>query len=335
MSAHLLRKKSKQLKIAKWRRDPSSIEKYQFIYYFVPHPKKQSRATLLSTKAFIIYALFFLSVMVGQKAFTRFFPGVLGYASNIKIKELYDMTNRKRTAVGLGELRLNPALTRAAEKKAQDMFSDDYWAHTSPDGDEPWDFILAEDYDYAYAGENLAKNFNNSKDVVEAWYNSPSHKENLLNKNYEEIGFAVVDGVLNGYETTVVVQMFGKPKDISHLATASDQERILESAAQKEAAHSVDTNTEVVANLPKPLQNVLPQQLKDSEPVILPAIDVAMAIKGIGVVFVIYLIALMTLDIWYSKKHGIAKVTGHTWAHLMFLIASLGMLLTLMPGKIL
>jgi uncharacterized protein YkwD len=72
----------------------------------------------------------------------------------------------------------------------------------SPDGTEPWDFILGEKYDYIYAGENLAKNFSTFDDVVEAWYNSPSHKENLLNKNYTEMGFAIVNGELNGYETT-------------------------------------------------------------------------------------------------------------------------------------
>src|SRR3989339_848370 len=36
-------------------------------------------------------------------------------------------------------------------------------------------------------------------------------KENIINKNYTQVGYAIVNGVLNGEETTLVVQMFNKP----------------------------------------------------------------------------------------------------------------------------
>ena len=38
---------------------------------------------------------------------------------------------------------------------------------------------------------------------------SPTHMENVMRKDYKDIGFAVVNGVLAGEETTLVVQMFG------------------------------------------------------------------------------------------------------------------------------
>ena len=83
-----------------------------------------------------------------------------------------------RDEAGLDSLRLNPTLTAAAKRKAEHMFAENYWAHISPTGVEPWYFILDSGYDYSYAGENLAKNFNTSKEVVAAWYQSPTHRDN-------------------------------------------------------------------------------------------------------------------------------------------------------------
>ena len=59
-------------------------------------------------------------------------------------------------------------------------------------------FIEQEGYQYIYAGENLAVDFSESSEVIEAWFDSPSHRENLLSHNYSEIGFAVINGELKG-----------------------------------------------------------------------------------------------------------------------------------------
>jgi len=90
------------------------------------------------------------------------------------------------------------------------MFAKDFWAHIAPDGTTPWKFILDSGYKYLYAGENLAKDFQTSDDVVAAWMASKmGHRENILNTHYNEIGVAVVNGTLGGFQTTLVVQMFG------------------------------------------------------------------------------------------------------------------------------
>ena len=62
-----------------------------------------------------------------------------------------------------------------------------------------------------FAGENLARDFSNPASVVTAWMKSPTHKDNLLNPKFKEIGVAVVDGNLGGIATTLVVQFFGAP----------------------------------------------------------------------------------------------------------------------------
>ena len=86
------------------------------------------------------------------------------------------------------------------------MFSKDYWAHNAPDGTTPWVFIKNTGYNYIYAGENLARGFNSASDVINAWMNSPEHRQNVLSPNYQNVGFAVATGTLSGEDTVLVVE---------------------------------------------------------------------------------------------------------------------------------
>ncbi len=124
---------------------------------------------------------------------------------------LTNMTNEKRTEGQLASLTVNPLLVEAAQLKANDMAARGYFSHDTPDGKTPWYWLDQVGYTYQYAGENLAVNFTESKDVTEAWMNSPSHKANIVKENYTEIGIAVATGVYKGRESTFVVQFFGKP----------------------------------------------------------------------------------------------------------------------------
>lgn len=134
---------------------------------------------------------------------------ILGYASNITVAQIIEGTNNERAKQGLVALTYNQQLSEAAAGKAQDMFNEQYWAHTSPSGKEPWDFIKNVGYSYRVAGENLARDFDSTAPMISAWMNSPTHRANIMNSRYRDIGLAVVDGKLNGVETTLVVQMFG------------------------------------------------------------------------------------------------------------------------------
>lgn len=136
---------------------------------------------------------------------------VLGRVSNITTSELLSGTNHERASEGLGELKMNDSLNEAAFRKAQDMFANDYWAHTSPSGVKPWRWLADVGYRYSVAGENLAKNYPNASAAVAAWMGSETHRANILNDKYSEVGFAVVDGELNGRETTLVVAFYGAP----------------------------------------------------------------------------------------------------------------------------
>lgn len=134
----------------------------------------------------------------------------LAWASDITVDTVINLVNKARTATNVVILKKNDLLQKAAEKKAQDMIDNNYFAHISPQGKSPWDWINQSGYDYRYAGENLAINFTNAKDEQQAWMDSESHRKNILNSDYEDTGVAVKQGVIDGHETIVVVQMFGK-----------------------------------------------------------------------------------------------------------------------------
>ena len=308
-----------------------SPEVFKFIHNFVPHPHKKTRARLINHTALIMYSIILVIALGVFSLVPKIYPGVLGYATDIRIKELFDTTNTIRGDSGLEPLRLNPTLSRAARRKAEDMFKNDYWAHISPTGVEPWYFILDEGYDYSYAGENLAKNFNTSKEVVGAWYQSPSHKDNLLNSNYEEVGFAVVHGVLEGYETTLVVQMFGKPRNPELLATLAEQESLLDEF------ESMTTNPTVVqvpaSGAASSTVNTSTQQVPVEKSNVL---SINILIKYLTVGFGLFLVILLLLDIYHTKKKGILKFTGHTSAHILFLVLVIvAIVFVINPGTIL
>lgn len=130
-------------------------------------------------------------------------------ASEITPEKVLDLVNNDRKAAGVAPLEINGLLSKAAQEKANDMFSNDYFAHVSPQGKTPWNWIDKEGYDYRYAGENLAINFTNAEDEQLAWMKSPLHKKNIMNADYRETGIAVGKGTIEGHKTILVVEMFG------------------------------------------------------------------------------------------------------------------------------
>ena len=91
----------------------------------------------------------------------------------------------------------------AARAKLFDMLKQDYFDHRTPDGRQPWAFMQAAGYAFQSAGENLAKGFDNERDLQRAWMKSRGHRANILNPLFTEIGVADANGV--------VVVMFGRP----------------------------------------------------------------------------------------------------------------------------
>lgn len=125
--------------------------------------------------------------------------------------DIIRLVNADRAQNGLGTLRENDLLDAAAATKAADMSLKNYFAHVSPDGTTPWDFIHNTGYKYMAAGENLAIDFTSANSAEEAFMASPTHRANILNKLYTEMGVAVLSGTHENSPSIFVVQYFGKP----------------------------------------------------------------------------------------------------------------------------
>jgi uncharacterized protein YkwD len=121
-------------------------------------------------------------------------------------------TNLQRIYKGLPSLSENKKLNFAAEAKAKDIFTKQYFDHISPSGKGPSNLVEEAGYDFIAVGENLALgNFENDRDLVNAWMESPGHRANILSNKYSEIGIAVVKGTFEGKIAWVAVQEFALP----------------------------------------------------------------------------------------------------------------------------
>jgi hypothetical protein len=179
--------------------------------YFIPHEENDHKPHFLRTKVIlaILSVLLFIEVifLLGTTVIyrnTNLFASILPQV-------LVENTNNNRELDNLSPLKINPTLEKAAYQKAEDMASRAYFSHNTPDGLTPWYWLEKAGYKFEYAGENLAINFADSEDVVNAWMNSLSHRANILNKNFTEIGIGTARGAYQGRETIFVVQFFGKP----------------------------------------------------------------------------------------------------------------------------
>lgn len=136
-------------------------------------------------------------------------------ASSVSTDNIETLINQERTSRGLDPLTDNSQLDQAALSKSADMISRKYFEHYAY-GLSPWDFIKNQNYDYLYAGENLAMDFQTSEAMVSAWMNSPMHRKNILNPDYTEMGVGVVKGQFTDAggtrETYMVTNMFASPR---------------------------------------------------------------------------------------------------------------------------
>lgn len=283
---------------------------FDFIHHlFIPKEGNNYRAKALHPDFLTYYLLtaFFLTFFFKQTNLQN----VLGFATDISVNKLYQLTNQERESNNLSDLSYDEKLANAAYQKAQDMFNRNYWAHYGPNGVTPWDFILKSGYQYEFAGENLAKNFLFSQGVMDAWMNSPTHKENILRRDYSEVGFAVVNGTLNGEQTTLIIQMFGKP---------------LGALAQKSPAVPESPLVQAAEKVPKPqVVEISPTVVPETKPEILAKASQVFPFNlsnfslNINMIFLGFLMLALVLDFYFASKLNIVRIGGKNIAHFIFL----------------
>jgi len=220
--------------------------------WFIPGTENDHKPNILRNKTLIVFAIAALCIKLAVFGLFLYFPNS-AYFSVITTNRLVELTNQSREQNNLPALKIDEKLSEAAFLKAQDILEQNYFAHTSPQGITPWYWFKQADYNYQYAGENLAIDFVDAESLYSALMNSPSHKQNILSARYKEVGIAVITGEFNGEKTTIAVQHFGtefeqpaiaqaEPKQTKPTETSPELEKLKE----QELASARETKEEPI-----------------------------------------------------------------------------------------
>ena len=300
-------------------------------HFFHPHAGNNHRPRLLHPSGFFALAIFALVFHLALRAslHTSTFGSILSFTSSITSREVLALTNEQRKLHNLPPLQINEQLNLAASSKAANMLRDQYWSHISPRGTLPWKFIQDNGYLYSVAGENLARDFSDTPHMISAWMSSPTHKENIVNPKYKDIGIAVVDGRLLGTDTTLVVQMFGSPLlktgEISTKGSATSTPSPATLILGEMAPPSTPTN------LPRPQLNVLNEKIREEKNTISP---LAVS-KAVFVLLVALTLTVLIYDTIISSHKNTVRIAGKNLAHIFLLTVVLLLLLLYRGGTLL
>ena len=303
-------------------------------HLFIPHESNNQKAKIIHPSGIAVLSLFLLlfqSVII----FTpKVFPKVLGYAANIAPSEVIRLTNEKRIQAGLPALSENGTLSQAALAKGNDMLAKGYWAHFAPDGTSPWTFFSQFGYKYRYAGENLARDFSNPGSAVEAWMNSPTHRDNILNTNYKEVGIGVVEGSLGGADTTIIVQFFGS-RSGSAPSIPVAKAQVAATASIKPSAVALAVKTSTATPEPTILPAPTPTPVQTAASVNTSyLVSPFSSTKNLSLGIVGVLLLVLSIDLIIIRRRRIMRIGGRTIAHIAFLGMILAVILILKAGQI-
>lgn len=208
---------------------------------FIPCSENDYKPIFLESRFLTCYVAFLIILKLLIVPIFSCLPKSIFFA-DVSKTAIISLINKERTENNLPLLKENQLLNDAAELKANDMFSNEYFNHESPSGIVPWYWFKKAGYNYNAAGENLAIGFLDSDELYEAWYDSPSHKANLLNSKYNETGIAIVEGNFQGQKTSIVVQTFG----LQNIVNTVQEPEITE--AVEEEKETTEQDTKIVAN---------------------------------------------------------------------------------------
>ena len=116
---------------------------------------------------------------------------------------LLTLLNDLRESLWLNLLTYHPALDTLAQSYADYMYDNNHFDHRSLSGENIAARIQTVDYSYTMIGENLARWYNDPSKVLSGWYDSPTHRANLLEGSFVHMGL----GRAGSYR----VQLFGRP----------------------------------------------------------------------------------------------------------------------------
>jgi uncharacterized protein YkwD len=142
---------------------------------------------------------------------------------------VFSKVNEERRKRGLNTLKFDSELSKVARLHSLDMITRNFFEHDNPDGEDPTARAIKSGYNVhkelgnGWFSDGIAENIgemptgdvqghgyiSSSEDVAEAmmegWMNSPGHKANILNIEYDTIGVGVA---YDGYGKYLLTQDF-------------------------------------------------------------------------------------------------------------------------------
>lgn len=183
--------------------------------FFIPNKENNYRPMALRPKRLLFYGASALITKIIVFFVVVSFPLSAWLTPNILYEEgrkIITLTNEIRNALDLNTLRENQQLNDAAMYKVQDMIINQYFAHTAPRGSRLSDWLKKTNYNYLFAGENLAIGFSGAQGVIDAWKKSPTHYANIIDPDFKDIGVGIMSGNYNNYDTVLIAQYFGSQR---------------------------------------------------------------------------------------------------------------------------
>ncbi|MBI5457004.1 hypothetical protein HY969_04685 [Candidatus Kaiserbacteria bacterium] len=224
----------------------------RIVHAFIPHPQNGFHPHLLRQTTVLLVVAGVLISQIGFLAYETVLRNAGPNVAAVLPGVVLALTNEARAEAASQPLAENPILRSAAQKKAEDMALKGYFAHQEPSGEMPWHWFQEEGYDFVYAGENLAVNFSDTKQLVDAWLASPTHKKNIVKAQYTDIGVGMATGTYKGREAVFVVQFFGS-RDADPPPTFPAQ---LQQDSEVATARDAEVLGEEISNARPPVSNV-------------------------------------------------------------------------------
>lgn len=134
-------------------------------------------------------------------------------SNEITTANVIALMNEYRVEKGLAPLSEEAHLVAAARDRMRHMEELGYWSHNAPDGMSPFVWIMARDYAYRAAAENLASGFETARLLVDSWMESPGHRANIMTAEFQHCGIAIIEGsTLGPASGKSIVVLFGAPQ---------------------------------------------------------------------------------------------------------------------------
>ena len=243
-----------------------------FKNYFIPNSGNDHKPKILHSRSLLIIAIALILIKSVVTGYLFFIYPNQARMSEIIISRMLELTNSSRVANDLSPVKINSVLNSSAKLKAEDMIANNYFAHHSPDGKKPWDWIDRSTYPYLFVGENLAMNFSSADSAHNALMLSPSHKENILNNRFSDIGLAVVSGEIDGEKTNVLVELFATQKELEIAIVSKEEEpedAILEPDIPNEidilSSQNIEQDPEIEIFVGDPGPRDIPQEIPEDD----------------------------------------------------------------------